>query len=242
MMRTTILSILLALCATALAAEETPRTISVSGIGFVNIEPDMARLSLSVEQRAASLSAAQQAVAGITADVLGLLADLGIEQRHVNSTGAMVQPDYRWNRQDEQQELVGYIVRRQIDVEIHELELLGRVVDGAVRAGINQVSPPALDSSRRRGAYRDALANAVDDARDNAAALARQLGVTLGPVMRAEAGGYFPLPPPLPLQGRSQAVALAEASVAPATYTPGEMRLEASVHVVYAIAVARGGH
>jgi len=233
MFRATLFILLLAMTATTLA-DEPPRTISVDGRGFVNVRPDMARLSVSVEERDPSLSTAQKSVAGITAKVLDLLDDLDVEDRHINSTGATVQPNYRWNRQTEEQELIGYIVRRRIDVEIHDLAALGDVIDGTVRAGVNQVSPPVLDSTKRRDAYREALAKAVQDARKNAEALAEALDVDVGEVLLVNAGRFMPPPQPVARAGMAQ-LAMAEADAGPATYNPGEMRLEATVSVVFSI-------
>ena len=57
----------------------------------------------------------------------------------------------------EEQELRGYIAERQLTIEIDDLDKLGALVEGAVAAGVNQVSPPQLDSSKRKETYRQAL-------------------------------------------------------------------------------------
>lgn len=214
-------------------AAETPRTITVDGSGYATVEPDTARLNLSVEARDPSLAQAQRDVADVTARVLALLAELGVERRHIDSTAATVQPHYRWNRQTEQQELIGYIAARRLNVEIRDLGLLGRAVEGAVAAGVNQVSPPALDSTERRQTHRAALAAAAADARANAETLADSLGVRLGPVIRIDAGGGSP-PPPRPLARGVQEMALS-ADAAPATYNAGEIRFDAAVSVEFAL-------
>ncbi len=234
MRRATILMISLTLCAGAAWADEMPHTISVGGNGEVRMLPDMARVSIAVEERDPSLTVAQKAVADATEKVMDLIDDLDIEDRHVDTTGASVQPDYRWNRQAEKQELVGYIVRRQIDVELRDLDLLGELIDGAVRAGVNRVSPPLLDTSRRREAYREALAKAVQDARQNAEAIADSLRVDLGDVVRVDAAPRTPVPRPLARAGMAQ-MGVAEADTGAAGYQPGELRLEAMVIAVFAI-------
>ncbi|MFQ5634500.1 MAG: SIMPL domain-containing protein [Gammaproteobacteria bacterium] len=232
MLRITI-SILLPVLLVAVAqAGEPSRTVAVDGRGFAAVRPDMARLTLAVEERDASLSVAQEHVAGVAAAVLRLLGDLGIDERRINSTGATVQPDYRWNHQTEKQELLGYIVQRRFDVELRKLDVLGALIDGAVRAGVNRVSPPVLDSTRRRDARREALAAAAEDARRNAEALAGTLGVRLGPVMQINAGSPKPMPQPVARAGMAQ-LGLAEAGAA--TYNPGDMRVEARVGAVFAL-------
>ncbi|MBT8441091.1 MAG: SIMPL domain-containing protein [Gammaproteobacteria bacterium] len=213
-------------------ADEMARTVSVDGKGFVMIKPDMARLSLAVEERDPSLESAQEAVAETTAQVLDLLDDLDVEERYINSTGAMVHPDYRWNRQSEKQELIGYVVRRGIEVELRDLDQLGELIEGAVGAGVNQVSPPALDSTKRRAAYRQALAKAAADARKNAEALAEAMDVDVGDVRHINAGRRMPTP--MPVARGMATLAMAEAGDGgQATYNPGEMRLEANITAVF---------
>jgi len=215
-------------------AAETPRTITVDGSGYATVKPDTARLSLSVEARDPSLAQAQRDVADVTARVLALLAELGVERRYVDSTAATVQPHYRWNRQAEQQEQIGYIAGRRINVEIRDLALLGRAVEGAVAAGVNQVSPPALDSTERRETYRAALAAAAADARANAKTLAAGLGVRLGPVIRIDAGsGDRSLPQPR-MRGAEEISVMAAKATAE-TYQAGDIRFEAAVSVMFAL-------
>lgn len=226
-----ILTMLLIFTATFAVADEAPRTISVSGTGSAEIEPDRARLQMSIVARTKKLSAAQDAVAKVTASVLALTDRMKIDRDRVDTTGASVRPDYRWNRQSEQQELRGYIAERQIVVEIRDLEKLGDLVEGAVSAGVNQVSPPQLDGGRRREAYREALARAAEDARANAAQLAASLGAKLGPVLQINAGASSPRPP----MPNVRALSAVAAGNAPASYNAADLRYDATINVVFAL-------
>ena len=206
--------------------------MSVNGSAFATVKPDIARISLSVVERNHSLNVAQQAVAKVTARVLKLLDDLGIDRRQIDSTAATVQPNYRWNRQTEEQELVGYIAARRIEVEIRDLDVLGKVIEGSVNVGVNQVSQPMLDSTERRKVYREALALAAADALKNAGVLADSLGGTLGPVIRIDAGGNRPQPQPML---RTQSAAMSMSESAPETYNAGDIRFDATVSAVFSL-------
>lgn len=233
MLRSGIVIFLLALSCQSFAEDAgEPRRIAVNGSGYATVTPDMARLNLSVVERNPSLPAAQRAVADITARVLVLLAEHGVARKRIDTTGATVRPNYRWNRQTEEQELIGYIAERRIDIEIRDLDVLGKIIEGLVNAGVNQVSPPVLDSTKRRKVYREALARAAADARDNAGVLANSLGVALGPVIQINASSNQPRPPPMM---RAQRDTMAMAESAPATYNAGEIRFDAAISVVYAL-------
>ena len=214
-------------------ANEMPRTISVSGSGSVETPPDRATLILSIVARDQSVAAAQAEAAEVTAKVLALTDELGIPDNRVDTMSASVRPDYRWNREKEEQELRGYIAERQMRVEVHDLEQVGVVVERAVEEGVNQVSPPQLTSSKRRDAYRDALERAAEDARANAERLASALGVTLGAAMQINAGPGFR--PPMPMMAVRQADAMA-LEAAPETYSAGDMTVTANVSVVFELA------
>lgn len=211
-------------------ANEQTRTITVNGTGSAEVEPDRATLQMSIIAREPTLTAAQKATAAVTNKVLKMTDRMRIDRDQVDTSGASVRPNYRWNRDKEEQELLGYIAERQISVEIDELEKLGAVVEGAVKAGVNQVSPPRLDSSKRRDTYRQALRVAAEDARANASQLATALGAGLGEVISINSGSNAPRPPgPYPAGVRAMAVE----SDAAESYNAADLSFNATVTVVF---------
>ena len=220
---------------TGLADEPRPRTVSVSGMGEVTAEPDLARITLGVEARRPTLADARSEVAATVDRVLKLTRDLRIDPKQVNATRLQVQPEYNWNPKDRKRTLLGYIVSRQVQVELRDLEQLGPLLERAVDAGVNQVGDPMLDSSRRKALEREAMTSAVNDARLNAETLARAAGASLGPVRTLNGGASGP---PMPMY-RAQ-IAMSDAAAAPpaeATYQPGEMKFSANVNIEYDLIV-----
>jgi len=223
------LAVALVPCA-ALADGERPRTVSVSGSGEVAAEPDVAFVTLGVEARKPSMADARAEVAGTVDRVLALTRDLRIDPKLVNATRVQVQPEYSWNDKDRKRVLLGYLVSRQVQVEVRDLEQLGPLLERAVDAGVNQVNDPVLDSSKRKSLEREAMAKAVEDARQNAETLARAAGVRLGPVRMLNGASSAP---PMPMYRRGPMV-MADAAAAPeATYQPGEMKFNAVVNAEY---------
>jgi len=211
-------------------ADEQTRSITVSGTGFAEIEPDRATLRMSIVARETTLGAAQKAAADVARKVLKMTDSMDIDRDQVDTTGASVRPDYRWNREKEEQELRGYIAERQIAVTVEDLEKLGAVVEGAVSTGVNQVSPPQLDSSKRRETYRRALQAAAEDAQANASQLAGALGARLGQVINISSGTNSPQPPvPHPVGARM----MTAESDAAETYNAADLSFNAVVTVVF---------
>jgi uncharacterized protein YggE len=211
-------------------AEEQARSITVNGTGFADVEPDRATIRMSIIAREPKRAAAQKRAADVTNRVLKMTDRMDIARDQVDTTGASVRPDYRWNREKEEQELRGYIAERQIAVEIEDLEKLGALVEGAVSAGVNQVSPPQLDSRKRKETYRRALRAAAEDAKANALQLAETLDAKLGHVISINSGANAPRPPVPHAAGlRSMAVESDPAE----SYNAADLSFNAVVTVVF---------
>ena len=216
---------------TVQADDDRPRTVSVSGSGEVAAEPDLAHVTLGVEARKRTMAEARTEVAATVDRVLALTRELRIDPKLVNATRVQVQPEYSWNEKDRKRVLLGYLVSRQVQVELRDLEQLGPLLERAVDAGVNQVNDPMLDSSKRKALEREAMTKAVEDARLNAETLARAAGARLGPVRTLNGSSSSP---PMPMYRRGS-MAMAEAAAAPPaeTYEPGEMKFSAAVNIEY---------
>ena len=224
---------LTALLAPALPAQagERPeaRTLTVTGSGEVRAAPDRALVSLGVEARAATLEGARTGAARVVALVLKVTRDLGVADADVRSTRITVQTDYEWSDPKKSRTLVGYVVRRQVLVDLRNLDRLGDLLEQGIGAGANLVGEPQLDSSRRAALGREAMARAVADARANALALAGGLDASVGPPRSVSEGATSPAP----MARQMMLSARAGAAPAPATYEPGELTFAASVTVTF---------
>lgn len=228
------LSAMLALSLLAgLAQADELRTITVAGRASVDAVPDIARVSLAVQRRNPDMAAAREATTKVTASFLALCRRLGIKDAKIRTSGLNIQPEYRWDPQDNQQIFTGYFVQRQLEVELDNLDRLGELLEGAVDLGVNQVSPPQFDSTRRAALAQDALAAAATDARSNAARIAASLGVKLGPLRTLNAVGESR--PPMP-EFRTAAMAM-DAGPAAKTYEAGEIAFPANVVATFDVLV-----
>ena len=226
---------MLASAGVATAAEVPLRLVSVTGSGEVKAQPDMAYVTLGVEARRPTLAEARTEVNATVERVLALTRELKIEPKFVDSTRLQVQPDYRWDEKESRQVLLGYVVSRQVDVELHDLDRLGTLLEKSVSAGVNQVGGARLDSSRRKELERAALTQAVDDARLNADTLARAAGAKLGPVQSLSTTGTMPVPI---YAERAMSVAAApKADGAAESYQPSEMKFTANVSAQFELLV-----
>ena len=86
-------SLFLLIASTNLPAAEPVRHVTVDGKGSVSAVPDMAAVSMSVEDRNLDIDAAKRRVNDVSADFLDLCRKLGIDESRVRSTGLSVYPE-----------------------------------------------------------------------------------------------------------------------------------------------------
>jgi uncharacterized protein len=213
------------------AEAEQPRTITVSGQGEIQAEPDRALLSLGIESRKLKMEEARAEVTKVVDAVLKLTRELKIDEKHVRTTRINVQPEYNWDNNARERNLIGYYVSRQVEVELRDLDKLGKLLERSFDVGVNQVGEPRLDSSKRRDLEREALAKAVADARLNAEAVAKAANARLGAPRTISATSGFAAPP-VPMRGKAVAM-MAEAGDASQSYQSGQMEFNGTVQVEY---------
>jgi uncharacterized protein YggE len=214
-------------------AVSRPRTVVVSGIGEVSVEPDKAIVSMGAQAIEPELDIAREKVTRTVQSFLRLTRELGIDDKYIQTSQLTVRPEYEWNPKTRQQRLMGYFVERQLTVDLRNLEQLGVLMERAVSTGVNLVSGPEFGSSREDELRRKALARAAVDARASAEALAQSLSAELGPLRRITATGTGLQPPPMPY-------AMAKAELADAgaaeTYQTGQIKITAQVTAEFDLA------
>ena len=217
---------LLVVSAAAGAADPPDRVVTVSGTGEVQTVPDRALIIVGAEARNPDLQTAQQEVNRVVERFLALCDELRIPRQQVQSSAANVQAEFDWNNETHQRRMLGYYVSRQLQVDLRELDRLGPLMERAVTAGVSQVSPPQLGTSRAEALRREALTKAADDARLNADALAKTLGARIGKVRRIASSDVGLQPPPPPVE---RAMAMMKDGGGAETYETGQIKVNAQV-------------
>lgn len=169
-----------------LSAEEMP-LIQVVGEGRLDVPPDSVVISLGVSRRSEQAAAAFEQMGAVLGQIVQALLQLGIPREQLQTGQISLQPVYEKDRQ------VGYEAVATLRVTLTDLSRAGAAIDRAVAAGANTVLGVDFEVRERGAAEGRALTLAVQNAQQNAAVLARSLGVNLGPVWRASEEGAAPL-------------------------------------------------
>ncbi|MCS7207192.1 MAG: SIMPL domain-containing protein [Dehalococcoidia bacterium] len=217
-----------------------PAGLWVTGEGRLTLTPTVAHLSLGVEARADTVSAARDEAARALRRILDALKANGIAERDIQTRYFTIQPLYTYRervlpggeRQGEQV-LIGYQVSNLVSVKVRALDRIGTVIDDAVAAGGNLVRVQGIAFGVEDGEHRRALAQAreaaVKDALDKARQMASAAGISLGKLISlSEAGGGVPLAP-------LEAMRAATAPETPTPISPGELTVTVTVQALFAL-------
>lgn len=233
---------LAALAKTAVAQEAVPptfeplgeATITITGRGTLNAEPDIAVVSAGAVTEGRTARAALDANTKIMADTFAALRAMGVAERDMQTSRLTVEPRYTHfdssNGERRPPRIDGYSVSNQLQVRVRDLTIIGEVLDALISAGVNQMGGLSFAVDEPQAMYMQAREAAVEDALAQAQLLTRAAGVSLGRVISISQN-QAQQRRPQPQMARMMAMDSAEA-VPVAT---GEQELAASVTITWAI-------
>ena len=233
------LLILLGFPVVTLAHDETTpaaSTLTVSETGIVPHAPDTAFVMFGLETASKSLADAQKRNSTVMSKVMDRLRDLQIEKERIQTSSFTVSPQYRppSNRPTDvspsSPEIIGYVVSNMVTVEIRALDKVGTVIEEVLKAGANSFQGLHWGLREEQAVRLSALKQAAAKAREKASVLSETLHVKLARILSVTEGSQVVRP------GVAMARMAMEASAGDVPISSGELKIEATVTLVYEIA------
>ena len=170
-------------------AENEDRVIQVSGSAVVSLAADTASIQIGVNTRKETVKEAQKENAALMAAVMEAIKGSGIDEKDIITSQFNVYSGYEYGMDAAGREtrVQYYEVQNNVTVIMHDLSLVGAVLDAAMEAGANTTYGITFSSTQANEAYQKALTRAVEDAMTKASVLAAAAGVNLGPLLRINA-------------------------------------------------------
>jgi len=210
-------------------------TVTVSGSGLVNIQPDRAILTIGVTSQDSSAQAAAQQNAAVMSNVIAALGTIGINSSSIQTTSYNINPQTQYSNGPAV--ITGYQVTNEIEVTIQVPSAslgtlgakVGQAIDAATAQGANEIYGIQFTASSGaiNQATNQALALAVQDAAGQAKVVATALGVTVIGVVSVDASPNYQSP----IVYTPNSVASVSTPVIP----PQSLQITASVQAVYSI-------
>ncbi len=176
------LAALMGISGMAAQANELPDGphIVTSGTASVDAVPDIATLAIEVNVAAKDAATAKKQADERVAQYISFLELNQIAKKDISSANLRTQPDYDY--QDGKSILKGYRAVRTVEVTLRQLDKLNSLLDGALKAGLNEIRSVSLGVAQP-DAYKDkARKAAIDNAIHQAQELANGFHRKLGPV------------------------------------------------------------
>ena len=225
-------------------------TITLSGHGEVTAVPDIANVYFSIRKTAKTGKEALASVAVIEKKALDFLKTKGVDEKDIKTENASVYPKYDYVRslcpQSEagsasgmmydcggsKQVLTGYEASESITVKVRNIDDAGAIMQGLGATGVSDLNGPNFAIDDEDNLKAEARKKAIDDAKQKAEVLAKDLGVSLGRIADFNEGGnYYPV-----MYGKATMMDSAVSSApAPAELPKGENTISSDVTITYEI-------
>jgi len=175
-----------------------PNVITVTGTGKAETPPTIARIIFTVEETAGTVAEAQSKASVKTTAALDALHDLDIPDDDMQATGYQTNPQYEAPQPcrpgvictQGSPRIIGYQVSQTVTVKVRVTDRTGEVLQALGTAGVQNISGPNFEVDDDSEVMAEARGKAIEDARQQAKTLAKQLGVRLGDVVSFSESGY----------------------------------------------------
>jgi uncharacterized protein YggE len=228
-----LVALALGACSPTVVANPAPpvRSMSVSGTGKVYLAPDIAYINIGVHTEKPTAADAVAENKDQTQKVIDTLKGAGVDPKDISTTNFSIWSNTQYGP-DGQPTGTTYAVDNTVSVTVRKLDNLGDLLDSAVASGANNINSIQFDVADKTAALKEARAEAVKDAENQAKELADAAGVALGDIQTISFNDTLPVPYTNTF-GKGGGGAVAEAAAVP--IQPGQLTLSVTVNMTYAI-------
>ena len=222
-----IAGLILLLGSSAGAQQDRPRprmpSITVTGEATISAEPNQAQIDIGVVTQARTAPEASKENAERLTRVLAEVKKRLGKDDEVKTSGYALTPTYRYP-QGGKPEIVGYSASNTVRIKTTNLDIVGRLIDGAMQAGANNVNRLMFTLKDEQAAQLEALRAASAKAKTKAEAIAASLGLKIVKIASVTEGERVIQP-----IFRQALAARAEAAPAPTPVEPGTVEIRSTV-------------
>ncbi|HPK87309.1 MAG TPA: SIMPL domain-containing protein [Atribacterota bacterium] len=211
----------------SVAAQES-KIIQTYGEAEISAQPDLAKISLSIETRDQSAKVAVEKNAKLANTVFEALIDFGLTENEVKTSSYRLNSYREWQKEGStaEKEVIYYLVVNEIVLSVSRLDEVGKLIDLAVQAGANNINYINFELMDPQELMLQALTMATRQAQQKAESIAQGAGVKISELfsIKEERTTYAPY--------RAQEAMLSRAMAggpSPTPISPDEVIVRATV-------------
>ena len=175
---------------------------TVTGMGKVAVSPDIARITVGIQENGPTVKAAQDTMNTKINAVSDSIKKIGIDKKDIKTTNYSIQPNYDYA--NGKQNITGYSAQTNLEIIVRELEKANSVIDVATGAGANTVGGLTFDVEDKSKAENEARKLAVQEAKKKAEEASKTAGFTIGKMLNyQESFNRFGEPRPLMMAAKA---------------------------------------
>ncbi|HTK03663.1 MAG TPA: SIMPL domain-containing protein [Alphaproteobacteria bacterium] len=155
----------------------------VSGEGKVSVTPDIAKITVGIQQSGNSLKLVQNDVNAKSKNLTDAIKKLGIAESDIKTTSYNVYPQYDYTNPNSK--ITGYQVSTDYEITIKDFDKVNDVIVAATTSGANIVGNVnfEVNDKTHEQKLQEAREIAVKEAKEKAEGLAKSAGITLGKII-----------------------------------------------------------
>ena len=204
----------------------------VSGEGKVSVTPDIAKVTLGIQEEGQILKQVQDSMNKKSKTLVDAIKKLGIEEKDIKTTSYNVYPQYDYTSSI--QRITGYSASTSYEVTIRDFDKVNQVLVEATNSGANTtggISFEVNDETRAKK-IQEAREEAVGKAKEKAEGLAKVAGISLGKIINiTESQGGNEI---RPMYATAKDLAGGGAPT-PADIEPGETEITVTISLSYEV-------
>lgn len=213
--------------------EESPRILTVTGRGQLEVKPDTAVISLGVSELKPTAIEAYAAMSEKLQKVAEAVMAMGIKEEQIQTSLFTLAEEYDWTEK-EGRVLKGFRASNTLSISTQDLDKVADIVHAAITAGANQMNGISFMVKDADKLLEQVLDMAVDDAKAKAERVASRLGTKVVRVQSVSINdGGTPIIPVRVVGEAPKTIALDAVSIAPVF--GGTTEFSASVYVTFEI-------
>ncbi len=205
------------------------RTITVLSTGTAGAAAKGVSLTMTVssaDQTATGLFVKQD---DIVKHLKEALVGAGIKSEDITEQPFHLMPNMEYGQNGTR--IIGYRMDTQLNVQLDHVEDLPRIIDLATQSGAGAINVGSFSAAPGESLHTQAVKSALDNARNEAASIAKEMGGTLGEIVSISETGPEPPGPMTPQTGGEEE----ERAMARKAQQPNTLSESANLKVVFAV-------
>jgi len=202
------------------------RTITVLATGSAGAAAERVSLGLTVSSADQTATALFVKQGDIVKHLKESLENAGIKSADITEQPFHLMPNMEYGQNGTR--IIGYRLDTPLDVELDNVKDLPHMIDVATQSGASAISVGAFGLAPGRSLHEEAVKNAIANARTEAAAIAKEMGRTLGDVVSVSETGAESAAPAQSSEEEEERHAMKKSAEQPSTLSE-----KASLKVVF---------